>query len=132
MATSLSPSQPSAPGGPASGPSASSGPSSGGSASSGSDWTVQVADTIESVVSSVRQKTTVPLETVARALVYGVLIAVMGTMAAVLAIIILVRLGSYLMPVWGVYAILGGIFTALGLFLWRKRRPEGESAGKRS
>jgi len=87
------------------------------------DWTVQVADTIESVVGTVRGKTAVPLETVARGLVYGILIAVIGTTALVLFTIILVRLLSYVLEVWAVYGILGILFTGLGLFLWRKRRP---------
>lgn len=95
------------------------------------DWTVQVTDTIESVVGSVRAKTAVPLETVARALVYGILVAVLGLAALVLATVILVRLGSYVLEVWAVYAILGGLFTALGLFLWRKRRPAGGDPSKK-
>ena len=94
------------------------------------DWTVQIADTIESVVGSVRDKTAVPLETVARALVYGILIAVIGTTALVLFTIILVRLLSYLLQVWAVYGILGILFTGLGLFLWRKRRPASGDTSK--
>jgi hypothetical protein len=89
------------------------------------DWTVQVADTIESVVGSVRAKTAVPLETIARALVYGILLAVMGTAALILSTIVLVRLLSYVLDVWAVDLILGAIFTLSGLFLWRKRRRPG-------
>lgn len=100
-------------------------------ASNPSDWTIQVADTIESVVGSVRDKTATPLETLARALVYGILILVMGTAALVLLTIALVRAGSYLLPVWTVYAIVGGLFTLVGLLLWRKRRPSaaGDTKG---
>jgi hypothetical protein len=87
------------------------------------DWTVQVTDTIESVVGSIRDKTTVPAETVARGLVYGILIGVMGTAALVLLTIGVVRLLDNWLRVWAIYAILGGLFTLLGLFLWRKRRP---------
>jgi len=94
------------------------------------DWTVQVADTIESVVGSVRDKTAVPLETVARALVYGILIAVLGTTALVLGVVILVRVLSYVLEVWAVYTILGAIFTLTGMFLWRKRRPAGDPSKK--
>lgn len=90
------------------------------------DWTVQVADTVESVVGSVRDKTAVPLETIARALVYGIVLGTMGVTALVLTTIIAIRLLSLVLEVWAAYAILGGLFTLLGLFLWRKRRaPSG-------
>lgn len=82
-----------------------------------------MADTIESVVGSIRDKTAVPLETLARGLVYGILILVVGGAALVLTTIAMVRAGTYLLPVWAVYAILGALFTAGGLMLWRKRRP---------
>ena len=88
-----------------------------------SDWTVQVADTIEAVVGSIRDKTTVPAETAARAVVYGILVGVMGSAIAVLLTIALVRLLDNWLRIWAVYAILGGLFTLVGLFLWRKRRP---------
>jgi hypothetical protein len=91
-------------------------------ATTSADWTVQVADTIESVVGSVRDKTAVPLETVARALVYGIILATMGTAALVLATITAIRLLSYVLEVWAAYGAIGGLFSLLGLFLWRKRR----------
>lgn len=86
-----------------------------------------MADTIESVVGSVRDKTAVPLETVARALVYGIILGTMGVTALVLVTILGIRLLDYVLPVWVAYAITGGLFTLAGLFLWRKRRP---SSGK--
>ena len=86
---------------------------------------MQVTDTIESVVGSIRDKTAVPAETVARGLVYGILIAVMGVSALVLVTTGLVRLLDNWLKIWAVYAILGGLFTLTGLFLWRKRRPRG-------
>jgi hypothetical protein len=95
-------------------------------ATTSADWTVQVADTIESVVGSVRDKTAVPLETVARALVYGIVIATLGVTALVLGTIMAVRLLSYVLEVWAAYAIIGGLFTLAGMFLWRKRRPSGD------
>lgn len=99
-----------------------------GAGSTSPDWTVQFADTIESVVGSVRDKTAVPLETVARALVYGILIAVMGAAALVLVTIAVVRVLSYVLQVWAAYGIVGTVFTLLGLLLWRKRRPRGDSS----
>ena len=87
------------------------------------DWTVQVADTIESVVGSVRDKTAVPLETVARALVYGIVLGTMGVTALILVTILSIRALSYVLEVWAAYAIIGGLFTLGGMLLWRKRRP---------
>ena len=92
-----------------------------------SDWTVQVTDTIESVVGSIRDKTAVPAETVARGLVYGIIIGVMASAAVVLLTTGLVRLLDNWLRIWAVYTILGGLFTVGGLFLWRMRRPR--SAG---
>jgi hypothetical protein len=87
------------------------------------DWTVQVADTIESVVGSVRDKTAVPLETVARALVYGIVLGTMGVTALILLTIAAIRGLSYVLEVWAAYAIIGAIFTGLGMLAWYFRRP---------
>jgi hypothetical protein len=91
-------------------------------ATTSADWTVQVADTIESVVGSVRDKTAIPLETVARALVYGIVLGTMGVTALVLVTVILIRALSYVFEVWFAYLLLGAIFTLAGMLLWRKRR----------
>ncbi|GAC1378047.1 MAG: hypothetical protein NVSMB4_07630 [Acidimicrobiales bacterium] len=99
--------------------------------SSGRDWTDQAADAIESVVLSVKQKTTVPLTTVARAIVYGVVIAALGTVALVLVAVSAVRVLTVYLPVgrvndgrhrvWVADLVVGGIFTLAGLFVWSKR-----------
>jgi hypothetical protein len=92
-------------------------------ATTSADWTVQVADTIETVVGSVRDKTAVPLETIARGLVYGIVLGTMGVTALVLVTILLVRVLDYAMPIWAAYLLLSAIFTLGGMLLWRKRRP---------
>jgi hypothetical protein len=89
------------------------------------DWTVQAADTIETVVVTIRDKTAVPLETVTRWIVYGILIVVMGTTAGALALIALVRVLSYFVDVWVADAVIGGLFTVAGMLIWRTRRPRG-------
>ena len=98
----------------------------------GDDWTVQAADLIETAVVAVRDKTTVPLRTAARAVVYGIAISVVGALSVVLAIVAAIRgLTLLLTPlvghgpghhhrVWASYALVGGIFTLAGLFLLRK------------
>jgi hypothetical protein len=101
------------------------------------DWPTQAADTIERVVGSVRDRTTGPLLTVARAIVYGTFAALIGVTALVLFIIAAVRLLDSYLPdavfgeshIWAVYLILGLMFVAVGGVLWlRRRAPEQTSA----
>ena len=88
------------------------------------DWAAQTADSIDRVIGSVRSKTTEPVERVARFLVYGLVAAIMGIAALVLLSAGLVRALDVAIPgeVWSAHLVTGGIFTLLGLFLWRKRR----------
>jgi hypothetical protein len=92
-----------------------------------SDWTVTVTDRIESLVGTVRDRTTVPITKIARAIVFGLIIAVAGIAALVLAVIGILRLHVYLpfhpegRRVWVTYVALGAIFMLAGAFSWRKR-----------
>lgn len=92
-------------------------------ATTGGDWAAQTADTIERVVGSVRGKTSEPLERLARIVVYGVVAAFLGLAALVLLAVAVVRALDIAIPgeVWSAHVAAGGIFTLLGLFLWRKR-----------
>src|SRR4051812_35757743 len=96
--------------------------------SSGTDWTVQAADTIDTVVTTIRDKSVVPLTTVARAVVFGLIAAVLGMVAIVLVTVALVRFLNVYLPfsyprnVWVTDAIVGGIFTGAGLLLMRMAR----------
>lgn len=89
-------------------------------AQGGDDWTAQVAGTIESVVSAVRDKTTKPVLTIARAVVYGLVAAVFGTAMLILLTIAAIRVLDIVLPIWGAYLLLGGIFLLAGGFLWTK------------
>jgi hypothetical protein len=91
------------------------------------DWTVQAADTVERVVTGIRDKTTVPLTTVARGLVYGQIAAVAAMTGIVLLAVLLVRIGDSYLPVhpharavWITEAIVGGIFLLPGVLLLRR------------
>lgn len=95
--------------------------------SSGDDWATQGADTVERLVGGIRGKTTVPLTTAARALVFGQVAAVIGLAGGVLLAVILVRLGDSYLPIhpharaaWITEAIIGGTFTLIGALLLRK------------
>jgi hypothetical protein len=89
------------------------------------NWPAQAADTIVGVVDKVRDKTTGPIQTAARGLVYGIVAAVLGTMVAVLLIIGAIRLLDAVQPwgnVWLPYLELGLIFLVAGSLIFRRRR----------
>ena len=95
------------------------------------DWPEQAADTIVRVVGQVRDKTTGPAITAARGVVYGLLAALLGTACLVMVSIALVRVIDVYLPddvfgedhTWVAHAIVGAVFSIVGLALWRKRRP---------
>lgn len=86
------------------------------------DWTDQVADTIESAVGTVRDKTVVPARRVIRTVVGGVVAgsvaAVAGLLFALAAFRGLSVLFTEYLPgdVWTAHLLVGGIFTVGGLF----------------
>jgi len=92
------------------------------------DWPAQATDTIVKVVGQVRDKTTGPIITIARGLVYGTLAAVLGLIAAVVGFIMLIRV--LMIPVeewlggtdrvWVVYLVLGLPITLAGALFLRK------------
>lgn len=92
-----------------------------------SDWTVVVTERIEGIVGTLRDRTTVPITKVVRAVVFGLIITVMGVAALVFGVIGVLRLHVYLplhpegRRVWVTYVGLGAIFMLLGAFAWRKR-----------
>ncbi|MEY2475542.1 MAG: hypothetical protein QOG87_857 [Actinomycetota bacterium] len=90
------------------------------------DWTVQAADRIEGFVASIHDKTTVPLTTAARAIVYGILAAFAGGTALVLSAIIAVRGLDVITGegnVWIAHGGIGMLFLLIGVLVWRYRRP---------
>lgn len=108
-------------------PTASPGP---GSSGPGHDWAADVAGRIESLVGTVRDKTTVPATTAARVVVYGLLAGVLGAALFIFMTIGLIRLLDVYLPfhprgrrVYVVDGAASAIFLAAGAFLWRRRRP---------
>jgi hypothetical protein len=98
------------------------------------DWPAQIADTIVNVVGTVRDKTTGPALTVARAVVYGSFAAIIGCVALVVFVIAGVRLLDSYLPdavfgethTWAAHMIMGLVLTFAGLVLWMRRRPAAE------
>ncbi|MHB8464418.1 MAG: hypothetical protein ACYDH6_01170 [Acidimicrobiales bacterium] len=93
-------------------------------------WTEQATEAVESLVLTVKSKTTVPATTVARGVVYGVVIAALATVALVVLAVAGVRILTVYLPigrvdghhrVWAADLIVGLIFTLAGLFCWSKR-----------
>jgi hypothetical protein len=99
----------------------------------GHDWTAEAADRIEAVVTAVRDKTTVPVQKIGAAAVYGLVAGLLGAVAVVVVVIGLFRLHVYLpyhpegRRVWTSYVALGAIFVTFGGLLWRRRtaQPKG-------
>jgi hypothetical protein len=97
------------------------------------DWAAQAADTIERAVENVRDRTTGPALTVARAVVYGSFAALLGVAALVLATIAAFRLVDNYLPdsvfgeehTWAAYLIVGLAFVVAGIVLWARRRGPG-------
>ena len=95
------------------------------------DWAPDLADQITTFIATVRQKTTDNAIKVARAIVFGLLGAILGIVAVVLLIIggtrglkELYDLGTTTArAVYLSYFTLGGIFTLAGVFLMSKRHP---------
>ena len=94
------------------------------------DWAVQALDKVDNLVGKVRASTTERLVRLARLVVFGLLAVIMGATAGVLAVIGLIRGLDELLPgeVWGVYLLLGAIFTGVGAFLWSKKTAPPASA----
>ena len=92
-------------------------------AQEGSDWTTDLLDRLDHYIEVVRSNTTDRLVKVARLLVYGLIAAIVGAMAGVVALIAVIRILDVVLPreVWLPYVLLGAIFLGLGLFLWSKR-----------
>jgi hypothetical protein len=92
------------------------------------DWPADVAGRIEATVGAIRDKTAVPLDKAAHWIVYGLVASILGMAAAILVAAGLVRVVDVYLPedVWAAHAVTSGIFLAIGLFLWSRRRRSSE------
>ena len=82
------------------------------------------------LVETVRARTSGPLVTAARALVYGFVIAVAAISAAVLTAVAAVRLLDIVVPgeVWAAHLITSALFGAVGAWAWSRRRPRAPTS----
>ncbi len=100
-----------------------------GAAASGSaralDWPARAADAIEATVNTVHDRVVRPLLLIARAIVFGILVASMALALGILMSVALVRLLDdywFSKRVWASEAIVGGAITLIGLAAWSQRR----------
>jgi hypothetical protein len=96
------------------------------------DWTKDLLDRLDHYIDVVRSNTTDRLVKVARVLVFGLITAILGTMAAIIALITLIRVLDIVLPreVWLPYIVLGAIFLAAGLFVWSKKTAPAAKTGE--
>jgi hypothetical protein len=100
------------------------------------DWPVQATDAIVKVVGTVEGKVTGPIQTLARALVFGLFVTILGIAAVTMLIAVVGRVADNYLPdslfgeehMWAVHMLFGLLFVIVGLFLWGKRKPQPEPA----
>ena len=91
------------------------------------DWATQLTDQIERVVSMVRDRTTRPVLTVVRGLVFGIIAAAGGITALVLVSVLFIRALTELTgQAWIAELITSGIFLIAGAFLMLKAASSAE------
>src|SRR3954447_6583601 len=103
-------------------------------AQEGKDWTTDLLDRLDHYIDVVRSNTTDRLVKIVRVVVYGVIALVLGSMAGIIALILLIRALDVVLPreVWLPYMVLGAIFLGVGLFLWSKKTapPASDAIGR--
>ena len=89
-----------------------------------SDWTDQVADSIEHAVVAVRDKTVVPVERIIAYVVAGLFLLFLLTAIGILASVSVFRLVDVYLPSgsWATWLVFGGVFMGLGVLLLSLRR----------
>lgn len=92
------------------------------------DWTAQLTQKVEDVVSLIRDRTVRPVQTGVRYFIFGLVASVVLLLALVLFVVSVLRILDTEVPVfhtrvWASYLVVSGIFWTAGLLLSRMRRP---------
>ena len=99
------------------------------------DWPTQATDSIIRLVDTVRDKTTGPAITAARVAVYGTVAAILAIPLVILLLIFAMRLMEAGLeqlglkdPIWIVYLSFGGLFLGGGIWSWgqSKKLPQAQ------
>jgi hypothetical protein len=96
------------------------------------NWAPELADTVERVVGTVREKTTDNVVKAARIIVFGLFAAFLGLTGVILLVITFTRALQVLLDfavtparaVYISYFLVGGICCLLGAFLMKKRHSD--------
>lgn len=89
----------------------------------GGDWPAQATDAIVNAVDAVRDRTTGPIMTAARGLVFGVFAAALAVTVITLVIIAAIHFLDEVLPfsIWLPYLVLGIVFLVSGALVFRRR-----------
>jgi hypothetical protein len=93
------------------------------------DWPAQAADAVVRIVDDVKTKTTDNVVLLVRAIVYGLVIAVLGLAIIVMLSVALLRITDAYLPIgdgvgsatWAAHGLLGSLVSILGLGAWMSR-----------
>jgi hypothetical protein len=88
------------------------------------DWPGKAVDFIDVIVDTINDRVIRPVIIAGRSVVFGLLIAALATVFAVLISVALLRLldvYAFANHVWISYTIIGVAFCGVGLFAWSKR-----------
>ena len=99
----------------------------------GDDLPAQAADWVVEKVDTVKAATTDNAVITVRAVVYGLVVAVLGVIATVALVTIMIRMADAYLPIgsgvgdatWAAHLFVGGIITILGLGAWASRGGTG-------
>ena len=88
----------------------------------GDALSARALETIDTVVAAVNDKAVRPAIVAARAIVFGVIIAVIGITALIVFCIMFIRLTTIAgHRIWGSYIVLGLLFAGIGAFIYSRR-----------
>jgi hypothetical protein len=93
-------------------------------------WQARVVDMVDDTVTAVHDRIIRPVLLVARAVVFGIIVATMVLVVGVLISIALVRLldvYAFGGRVWASDALVGALLTAVGIVAWTNRSSPGTS-----
>ena len=89
------------------------------------DWAAEATDTVVNVVETVKSATTTRVQTVVKAIVYGLFALFIGMLVALWTLVATFRVvDNYLPPAnssWSTWLLFGAVFTLFGIVCWVKR-----------